>query len=141
MPTFPVEFIDNPLIVDPEEGVPPVVRDNILVVFLQSPVSGSVEREYAGAEAVPSDAKNIPALVILPEVAKLVAFMVVAFNPAREVNLVEVISVALRACRLEAPDIPKVAPDIDLVTCREFRVEDEDTVRDPPIPTFPVVSS
>ena len=39
--------------------------------------------------------------------------------------------------RLDAPEIPRVAPDIDLVTDNESKRAADDTVKDWPIPTFP----
>ncbi len=41
--------------------------------------------------------------------------------------------------RLDAPDIPRVAPEILLVTDNESNIAAEETVKDWPIPTFPVV--
>lgn len=41
--------------------------------------------------------------------------------------------------KFDIPEIPKVAPEMDLVTDRESSMAADETVKDWPIPTFPVV--
>ncbi len=45
--------------------------------------------------------------------------------------------VTLVVARLEVPEIPKVAPEILLVTDNESKIAADDTERDCPIPTLP----
>ena len=116
-PTLPVKS-DNPLTLKPPllNVNPVVVRDAPTPVF---PETVRVDPYAVPKEDVPDTFKLVAAIAALVPVT----VRDVPTPKFPEIN--------------PAPDIPRVAPDMDLVTDRESSTDADETVREVPTPTLP----